>query len=150
MENQERFWNLAIPEPNSGCWLWLGSTFHSQKRSMGYGRYGKHSRLAHRVSWELTHGDPGEAHVCHRCDNVLCVNPDHLYLGDNASNAADKVSRGRQPRGSRIRPSKLSEDRVRFIRANMATPNGELARELGVSVNVIWNVKNGLCWGWVK
>lgn len=56
--------------------------------------------LAHRMAWELHQGSPpGNAHVLHRCDNPPCCNPSHLFLGDNTANIADRVAKGRSPRG---------------------------------------------------
>jgi hypothetical protein len=54
---------------------------------------------AHRVAWLLYRGDPGKKHILHHCDNVLCVNPDHLFLGDQATNMRDKALKGRQLHG---------------------------------------------------
>lgn len=83
------------------CWNWSGS-----KISNRYGgiQFGKEYRLAHRVSWELNFGKvPENMCVCHRCDNGLCVNPDHLFLGSHDDNMMDKAIKKRAKRGNPIK-----------------------------------------------
>jgi hypothetical protein len=69
-----------IPEPNSGCWIWLGQTNHE-----GYGRThlaNGRSQVAHRAVYEAHHGVKVPAHlqVDHLCRLRCCVNPDHLEV----------------------------------------------------------------------
>ena len=95
----ELFESHFVPEPNSGCWLWLGSL----NRPNGYGMFGQYPRRgAHRVAFGLyKHPIPKGAHVLHRCDMPCCVNPDHLFLGSVLDNAADKIAKGRDAKGTK-------------------------------------------------
>jgi hypothetical protein len=73
---EERFEAKYIPEPNSGCWLWLGAL-----DGHGYGHIyvGGKYRSAHRVGYELRNGQIPEGLVVdHLCRMPACVNPDHL------------------------------------------------------------------------
>lgn len=91
------------PEPNTGCWLWFGNKL--SKRG-GYGVFTHrpsniHMQRAHRFSWKL-YVNPSITeveHVLHKCDQPLCVNPEHLFIGDQATNMEDKSYKGRQLRG---------------------------------------------------
>jgi HNH endonuclease len=52
---------------------------------------------AHRVAWELANGPiPGRLFVLRRCDNRLCVNPEHLFLGTQSDNMRDMAAKGRR------------------------------------------------------
>jgi hypothetical protein len=89
----ERIDALSIPEPNSGCFLWLGNL---TTRDYGQIRVERHWRKAHRVAYELAKGGiPEGAYICHRCDVQICVNPDHLYAGTAKTNFEDMRARGR-------------------------------------------------------
>ena len=83
----------AIPEPNSGCLLWLGS--QSKGRANMRSDDGP-STSAARIAYELAYGEFERAkQVLHRCDNPICVEPTHLFLGNPLVNAQDRQRKGR-------------------------------------------------------
>jgi hypothetical protein len=98
----ERFFGKISPEPNSGCWLWVGAY-----KGKGYGHMGHDGAniAAHRLSYEIHHGPiPNGMLVCHRCDTPECVNPDHLWLGTHQDNLLDASQKKRlRPGGHRQR-----------------------------------------------
>lgn len=91
----ERFSMGYIPEPNSGCWIWLGNLSGSK----GYGYidvYGKPTR-AHRYSYELHKGKiPNGLVIDHLCKMSWCVNPDHLEAVTQKVNMERGANTGRR------------------------------------------------------
>ena len=89
--------NLGPQDLVTGCIEWQGS-----RDKCGYGRIWRGGGLygaTHRFAYELKRGSiPDGLHVLHKCDNPPCCNDDHLFVGTNADNTADKVSKGRQAR----------------------------------------------------
>lgn len=144
---RERIELRSIPEPNSGCWLWLGSV-----TPKGYGvlSINDYPHRAHRVSYEDYYGEaPGERLVCHTCDNPMCVNPEHLFLGSSKDNMADKRRKGRAARGEKQHASLLSEDAVRHILTSDAS-GVELAEHFGVHKDTVYAVRRRRNWAWVN
>jgi hypothetical protein len=87
--------------------------------------------------------------TCHTCDVPRCVNPWHLYPGDDVTNTADKMNRGRHARGDSSGRAKLTADDVRAMRATFTGRYGEiiaLARGFGVDVHTITDALNGVTW----
>lgn len=89
---ERRFW--ARINKTETCWLWTGA-----KHQHGYGvlrpKDGPMIRV-HRLMWEREHGPiPKGMLVLHRCDTPSCVNPDHLFLGDQRENMRDMWAKGR-------------------------------------------------------
>jgi len=82
--------------------------------------------------------------VCHRCDNKLCCNPAHLFLGTNEENMKDKVNKGRQAKGNANPLAKLSPDKVIQIRKMLAEGRlyqWKIAEMFGVNQSVISRLK---------
>jgi hypothetical protein len=144
-----RFWAHTKPADN-GCIEWMGAP---QKFGYGVVRVDGEQRKAHRHAWILTHGAiPDGLFICHRCDNKICVNPEHLFLGTAHDNMRDMSKKGRSA-GSRRKGEahpmvRLSADQVRDIRSryqNRARYGNasQLASEYGVSRRWIWQVATG-------
>ncbi len=96
--NEQKFWSrVAITANPDRCWEWLAGKAHG---------YGVHSEGrgktvgSHRLAYQITYGEfNARLHVCHRCDNPGCCNPNHLFLGTQKDNAKDREAKGRGRKG---------------------------------------------------
>ena len=147
LSTAERLEWYSHPEPNSGCILW-----HGHYDWGGYARInlpvpgGNHVYKAHRVAWQVKNGPiPAGMHLCHKCDNRGCINPDHLFLGSNAENMADKVAKGRQARGEKMRVNKLTASQVMEI-YNMEGSTRQIAAKVGIGKSQVHLIKSGQGW----
>ena len=134
----ERFWRKVLR--GDRCWEWQGA----QARH-GYGlvilspaRARVRRTFAHRVAWTAVHGEiEGGFHVCHRCDNPPCCNPDHLFIGTAKDNALDRQAKGRTHvgNGADNPRARLTEADVRTIRQMGAdgVASAAIARAFGIS-----------------
>lgn len=142
----ERIEMHYIPEPNSGCWLWLGGIAGNN----GYASIARKSgtRMVHKIMYEIHKGivPPGKE-VRHTCDVPICVNPDHLLLGTHADNMRDASLRKRFPdrSGARNNLARLTEQQVREIRSS-AVGSNTLARLYSVDRTLIWQIRTGKVW----
>jgi hypothetical protein len=139
-----------------GCWVWTGGHVPD-----GYGciQVDGAARGTHRVAWEMAIGPiPDGLHVLHRCDNRPCCNPEHLFLGTNADNVADKVAKGRHrsdrlERGVERYNAVLDDGAVQAIRERYArggVRQADLAREYGVTQQMISKVIRATRWAHVR
>lgn len=91
-----RFEAHYIPEPNTGCWLWLGDVAKPPGGDRPQFIVNRKRVRAHRFAFETFNGPiPDGLYVCHRCHNSYCVNPDHLYAGTARQNTDDMMRAGR-------------------------------------------------------
>lgn len=143
----ERFHQSYLKAAESNCWNW-------QRKSLdeGYGVFRTgHSRnksvqkyKATRLAFFLAnHVDPGEQLVCHTCDNRLCCNPKHLFLGNNAANMFDMVAKGRSARNAGN--NKLSPADALLVRAD-PRPYAQICAEWGISKSTVSYIKNNKTW----
>jgi len=148
----ENFWRSVNRGAPDLCWEWQGAT-----TSSGYGNLSWHGLhvQAHRVAYSLTNGGisletgfrmEGKAKrykrfVLHTCDNRLCCNPKHLFLGSMRTNLLDAYKKGRkqQPQSQHVN-AKLTPEDILAIRSEYdagGVRQVDLASRYGVSQRAI-------------
>ena len=147
----ERFWSKV--RKGDFCWDWT----HAVSRG-GYGKFSvKRSKWveAHRISYLIENGViPDGICVLHKCDNKICVRPDHLFLGTHKDNIQDCISKGRARFGSnpyhgQDHPnSKLANGVISIIRKyrKKGWKLREIAELCQVSQSLISMILNGKRW----
>lgn len=141
----EELWNRIEKRGPNECWPWLGWI------NGGYGRVqiGFETFYAHRVIFDIvnpgvisrrgpkTQNDYG--FLLHKCNNRICCNPNHLYVGTHKDNMQDRLKNGdgykNLPKGEKHHASVLSDsDRAELI--NVHKVHGLCAQELALRFNV--------------
>lgn len=145
-KNQQYFYDRTkrVQGPlETQCWEWQRGTFPN-----GYGSVtidGK-ATPAHRVAFSVFVGKiPAGRYVCHKCDNPLCCNPDHLFVGTPGDNMKDMANKDRHTFGERSARSKLTEKQVEEIRSS-GLLGRELAEQYGVAISTIYTVRRRETW----
>ena len=137
-----RFLLHVAPEPNCGCWLWVGS----YRGEYGRLKFDGVTHAAHRLSFEIFNGPiPIGLHVLHRCDVTICVNPAHLFVGTEADNHADKAAKGRSAKGTRNARAKLTDKAVLAIFAAVGRQQ-DIASRFRVPKATVCHIKSGRQW----
>ena len=153
LTEEARFLKRVIVGNQSECWPWTGSVmkigWHGQWRNAD----GK-IEPTHRAAWRLFKSQiPQGSHVLHRCDNPICVNPNHLFLGSQADNARDMWTKGRAKPGvslgERHGMSKVTESMVREIRTSSES-GVSLSRRLGITPTTVCDIRKRRTWDHIK
>ena len=131
------------------CWEFLGAD-----KGNGYGniRVGLNNIPAHRYAYLILVDRilDDSLDVCHSCDNRICVNPDHLFLGTRTENMQDAVKKGRTSGGGNMH---LREQQVREVveMLNSGMSPRLVANSTGVSYGSVTAIKAGRSYrGFIK
>lgn len=102
--DMEKFLENVSKSEKNDCWMWTGPRRGMKRNEYGFIWLQGKRYSAHRVSWKLHYGpipsriknvDTRGVCVLHKCDNTLCVNPDHLFIGSHIDNMKDKIDKRR-------------------------------------------------------
>jgi hypothetical protein len=149
---EKRFWSKVNRPSLHKCWEWTSGTNNN-----GYGQFTVNAkigkRLSHRLAYADKHGPiPHGMNVLHKCDNRLCVNPGHLFLGTQKDNMQDMLAKGRRtytnPRGEKngraiLTPEQVTELRIAYVRGETSAA---LANRFGVAIGVVYPIISGRNW----
>lgn len=153
----ERAFNYFRKAPfatnENGCRLWTKSI-----TTGGYGTVPVHIRMtnkdrrfaAHRLAWMIERGPiPDDMFVCHKCDEKLCCNVDHLFLGTEEDNRMDMYRKDRHPKGEQNGMSVLSNREAAEVKWLLAFSNmtlREIGKRYGISHKTVGAIKQGRTW----
>lgn len=130
-------------EQANGCW---NCTSHKLNKSgyPGTSRGGTVRNISKFMYEECFGQVPKGMVVRHKCDNRLCINPEHLEIGTSKENSRDMVMRGRVQRGFDRYNHVLTPETLRIIRTSPQTKNSlQIAQELNVSHMAVWRARRG-------
>lgn len=138
-----RFWSKVDKTPGHGpwgdCWIWIGGTVI---KGRGYFSLGRKLQPATRVVWLIERKEYlGSLYALHKCDNKMCVNPSHLFSGNQLDNMKDMASKGRNS------VYKLKDEDIYGIRKLKGKlSQSEIAEIFGVSQGQVCRIINHNRW----
>lgn len=145
-ESLEKKLSRFTVNEKTNCWEWTGN-----KSNSGYGTFAHEGKklYAHRESFKFHNGPIKKClYVLHKCDNKLCMNPDHLFVGSAKDNSEDMMKKGRQAKGADRQP-KLTKSQVLELRTlsesrKLSAP--ALARKFSVSLPTVHSILAKKTW----
>lgn len=153
---KKRFWiKVTVKKPDE-CWLWNAGKWGkkwAEDSTIGYGnfRVWDNRITAHRFAYLTVYGEiPKGIKVLHTCDEPLCCNPKHLWVGTQADNVTDMHRKGRAASVIGVKNPRaiLTESDVLKIaeRISKGESNVEIACDYGVSNSTIWQIRKKNRW----
>ncbi|MDR1893021.1 MAG: HNH endonuclease [Oscillospiraceae bacterium] len=141
---------IAYEVDEKGCWICTSHTADT----CGYPKIFNSGKRIHvsRYIYEQKNGSiPANMVVRHKCDNRMCINPDHLEIGSQYENVHDMITRGRQrfsQVGERNPKAKLSENDVAKIQKLLASGERQvdIARKYGVTRYCVYSIARCRIW----
>lgn len=132
------------------CWYWIGGD-----NAGGYGitevKIFGFQKLVHRLSayiW-LNFDIDSKFLVCHECDNPICFNYEHLFVGTDLDNIKDMIIKGRSNQGEKNKNSKLKEKEVLEIYDLIYSGiflQKEIAELYDVKESTVWGISKKHSW----
>jgi HNH endonuclease len=117
----------------SDCWNYNGPI-----RKDGYAHLTVKGKtvLVHRIAYEVFIGPiPDGLLVCHECDNRLCCNPKHLFLGTYQDNNEDKIKKDRHKGKLTVKQAnRIFQDERKY---------SEIAKDYGIHYQMVYQIKAG-------
>jgi len=129
-QQKQRFWNIVnVTDNEKDCWKWksylnnpngYGYFYVQDKEMLGPGK----NMLAHRVAFIITFGMKNESnYICHRCDNLKCCNPNHLFEGTAQDNTVDMYQKGRGKLGKTYKLMQIKEKEEDDVTWDLTLPS---------------------------
>lgn len=136
---QMRFWSKVDKSAGpDACWPW--TAWCNPRFGYGMSAYKGESIAASKVAWIFTHGEPAKGeHVCHNCDNPICCNPAHFFLGSHRQNMQDMHLKGRNGKKNTLTPEQVRE--IRELAKTMRSV--DIAKLYGVHSPIVSGIKHG-------
>lgn len=128
--------NPYTPKPHGYCQVKIKGTNYL------------HHRLAYAAHIGVSIDSIDNIMVLHKCDNRRCINPAHLFPGNNALNMQDMVAKGRNKPalGESHKLAKLTEAHVKEIRARGKETHRLLGAEFGISAEHVGRIVARKAW----
>ena len=124
------FWKFVDKKGVDDCWNWIGAGSGNGYGQLSFkGKKYRSNVLSYIVHFRKV--PPKGMYVCHECDNGMCVNPKHLWLGTPLQNILDKLRKGRHPsyKGENNPRAILSKEDIISIRNKFS--NGMTCKQIG-------------------
>jgi hypothetical protein len=110
----------------------------------------KHHRYVYAAVHSISLEEMKHLVVMHKCDNRLCINPEHLMLGTPSMNMRDMANKGRNKTlfvpGNKVGAAKLTHEQADEIRRRTREAQQTLATEFGISVALVSMIQSGKRW----
>jgi hypothetical protein len=136
----------------NGCWVCTNKTVNHKYGypSIYINGTGKNIMLS-KYNYIKKYGDlPDGMEMRHKCDNKMCINPDHMEPGTHKQNMEDMGVRNKTNKGTKNPFSKLTIEQAKMAKFNKAVNAKKMAIDFNVSHSTILAIRNGKKWKWLQ